>query len=116
VNPTLQDPDTGLPYAGDFRPAPHPAVVKILGTAELEHEGRELTALTAEIDGLDAGSASTWRIVTMAGGRDRWPTGEFVVSTKPPWRIPWRGVLLSACLAALAGVLYLRWRLGRPPA
>ena len=116
VNPTLQDPDTGLPYAGDFRPAPHPAVVKILGTAELEHEGRELTALTAEIDGLDAGSASTWRIVTMAGGRDRWPTGEFVVLTKPPWRIPWRGVLLSACLAALAGVLYLRWRLGRPPA
>ncbi len=115
-NPTLQDPATGLPYAGDFRPAPHPAVVKILGTAELEHEGRELTALTAAIDGLDAGTASTWRVVTMAGGRDRWPTGEFVVSTKPPWQIPWRGVLLWACFAALAGVLYLRWRLGRPPA
>jgi hypothetical protein len=114
-SPTVFNPATGLPYAGDFRPAPHPAEVKVLGTKDIEHEGRELTVLTAEIEGLDAGTASTWRIVTMAGGRDRWPTGEFVVSTKPPWRIPWRGVLLSACLAALAGVLYLRWRLGRPP-
>ena len=116
INPTLRNPATGLPYAGDFRPAPHAAQVKILGTKQVEHEGRRLTLLWADIDGLDPGTSTTWRVVTMAGGRDRWPTGEFVISTKPPWRIPWRAVLLWGCLAALAGVLYLRWRLNRPPA
>gem|GEM_PF-2435531 len=115
-NPTVYDPATGLPYAGDFRPAPHPAEVKILGTKEIEHEGRALTVLSAEIEGLPAGTATTWRVVTMAGGRDRWPTGEFVVTTKPPWRMPWRAVFLWGCVAALAAVLYLRWRLRRPPA
>jgi len=112
----LTDEKTGLPYAGDFLPQPHPqATARVVGTSTMEHEGRELTVLLADIDGLDPGSASLWRVVTMTGGQDRWPTGEFQVLTLPPWRFPWHGALLSAAMVALGGLLYLRWRLNRPP-
>jgi hypothetical protein len=115
-NPTLQDPATGLPYAGDFRVAPHPtAKATVVGTANTEHEGRELTVLVATIEGLDPGTSTTWRVVTMADGKDRWPTGEFIVSTLPPWQFPWRQAMLVAAFIALAAVLYLRWRINRAP-
>ncbi|MEX1044587.1 MAG: hypothetical protein WEC73_00540 [Chthoniobacterales bacterium] len=112
----MVDEKTGLPYAGDFLPQPHPdATVQVLGTTTMEHEGRELTVLVANVEGLAPGSASLWRVVTMAEGRDRWPTGEFQVHTLPPWQFPWRNALLAAAFLALAAVLYLRWRLNRPP-
>jgi inorganic pyrophosphatase len=115
-NPVLQDPDTGLFYPGDFRVAPHPtAKATVVGTANTEHEGRELTVLVATIEELDPGTSTTWRVVTMADGQDRWPTGEFIVSTLPPWQFPWRQAMLVAALIALAAVLYLRWRLHRVP-
>ena len=115
-NPTLQDPATGLPYPGDFRIAPHPtAKATVIGIANTEHEGRELTVLVASIEELDPGTSTTWRVVTMADGQDRWPTGEFIVSTLPPWQFPWRQAMLVAAFSALAAVLYLRWRLNRAP-
>jgi hypothetical protein len=95
---------------------PHPdASVQMLGSSEIEHEGRQLTVLFASIDGLTPGTSTTWRAVTMAGDKDRWPTGEFVVTTLPPWNFPWRHALLIAAFIALAAVLYLRWRVNRPP-
>jgi hypothetical protein len=112
----MTDKKTGLPYAGDFLPQPHPeAIVQVLGTTTIEHEGRELTVLVADIEGLAPGSASLWRVVTMADGQDRWPTGEFIVSTLPPWQVPWRQAMLAAAFIALAAVLYLRWRINRAP-
>jgi hypothetical protein len=111
----MTDEQTGLPYAGDFIPQPHPAQVQLLGTSTIEHEGRELTVLVADIEGLTPGSASLWRVVTMADGQDRWPTGEFQVTTLPPWQFPWRSAFLAAACIALVAVLYLRWRLNRPP-
>jgi hypothetical protein len=115
-NPTLLDKTTGLPYPGDFRVAPHPtAQATVAGMANTEHEGRELTVLLATIEGLDPGTSTTWRVVTMADGKDRWPTGEFIVSTLPPWRFPWRQAMLVAAFVALAAVLYLRWRINRAP-
>jgi len=111
----MTDEQTGLPYAGDFIPQPHPAQVQLLGTSTIEHEGRELTVLVADIEGLTPGSASLWRVVTMADGQDRWPTGEFQVTTLPPWQFPWRSAFLAAAFIALVAVLYLRWRLNRPP-
>lgn len=115
-NPTLLDKTTGLPYPGDFRVAPHPtAKATVAGMANTEHEGRELTVLLATIEGLDPGTSTTWRVVTMADGKDRWPTGEFIVSTLPPWRFPWRQAMLVAAFVALAAVLYLRWRINRAP-
>lgn len=115
-NTTLLDEATGLPYAGDFRVVPHPtAKATVVGMANTEYEGRELTVLVATIEGLNPGTSTTWRIVTMADGKDRWPTGEFIVSTLPPWQFPWRKALLIAAFIALAGVLYLRWRINRAP-
>ena len=112
----MVDERTGLPYAGDFLPQPHPeATVQVLGTTTIEHEGRELTVLVANVEGLTPGSATLWRVVTMAQGKDRWPTGEFGVYTLPPWQFPWRNAFLAAAFIALAAVLYLRWRLNRPP-
>jgi hypothetical protein len=116
IRPLVVDEKTGLPRVGDFLPRPLPeAGVKVLGAATVEHEGRELTVFIADVEGLAPGSASLWRVVTMAQGRDRRPTGEFLVHTLPPWQLPWRGVLLAAAFAALAAVLYLRWRRHRPP-
>jgi hypothetical protein len=115
-NPTLLDKNTGLPYPGDFRTVPHPtAKATVVGMANTEYEGRELTVLAATIEGLNAGTSTTWRVVTMADGKDRWPTGEFIVTTLPPWRFPWRQAMLIAAFAALAAVLYLRWRINRAP-
>ena len=114
-NPTLLDPVTKLPYPGDFQPVPHPATVQIQGTSDLEHEGKKLTVLYASIEGLTPGTSTTWRAVTMADGKDRWPTGEFIVTTLPPWRFPWRNAFLVAAFIGLAVVLYLRWRLNRRP-
>ena len=115
-NPTLLDKNTGLPYPGDFRTVPHPtAKATVVGMANTEYEGRELTVLAATIEGLNAGTSTTWRVVTMADGKDRWPTGEFIVTTLPPWRFPWHQAMLIAAFAALAAVLYLRWRINRAP-
>ena len=115
-NPTLQDQSTGLPYPGDFRAHPHPSArAQVAGVAEIEHEGRELTVLVAAIEGLDPGTSTTWRVVTMKDGQDRWPTGEFIVGTLPPWQFPWRQATLVAAFVALAAVLYLRWRINRAP-
>jgi hypothetical protein len=114
-HPGFLDSATGLPYTGDFHPVSHPAAVRILGTSEIEHEGKKLTVLLASIEGLSPGTSTTWRAVTMAGGKDRWPTGEFIVATLPPWRFPWRNALLVTAFISLAVVLYLRWRLNRPP-
>jgi len=114
--PTLLDKNTGLPYPGDFRTVPHPtAKATVVGMANTEYEGRELSVLAATIEGLNAGTSTTWRVVTMADGKDRWPTGEFIVTTLPPWRFPWRQAMLIAAFAALAAVLYLRWRINRAP-
>jgi len=103
------DPATGFGTYGEFAPAPHAGDVRITRTNELENEGQKLSLIEAEIDGLNE-PVSVWRIVTMAGSEDRWPTGEFYVRTLPPWRFPWTRAALAGCALALAGVLTLNWR------
>jgi hypothetical protein len=53
--------------------------------------------------------------VPTAGGKDFAPTGEFVVTTLPPWRLSWPSVFFWGGLVLLAGVFFLRWRINRVP-
>jgi hypothetical protein len=111
-----QDEETGMLRVGEFLPHPHPsATATVLGTSEAAHDGRRLTALAATIEGLEPGTSTTWRVVTMAGADDLRATSEFTVRTLPPWQFPRRQALLVAALFALAAILYLRWRVNRAP-
>ena len=87
---------------------PHGGQVSILGVSPAEHEGTQLSVVVATIDGLQAGTATMWRLVPLAGEESLTPTGEFLVPTEPPWRPPWRTIFLGLLFAVLAAVLWLR--------
>lgn len=104
------DATTGIPHSPAFVVTPDPGEWQILGTRGLTHEGREMTMVVAKIEGLPTDHSSLWRLVTMGDGKDRWPTSEFIVSTLPPWQMPWRKILLGAGVAVTFVLLWVRWR------
>lgn len=102
------DPVTGIPRRPTYEPMPHGGKVSILGVSPAEHQGTQLSVVVATIDGLQAGTATMWRLVPLAGEESLTPTGEFLVPTEPPWRPPWRTIFLGLLFAVLAAVLWLR--------
>ena len=102
------DPVTGVPLRPKYELVPHGGQVSILGVSQAEHEGTQLSVVVATIDGLQAGTATMWRLVPLAGEESLTPTGEFLVPTEPPWRPPWRTIFLGLLFAVLATVLWLR--------
>ena len=94
---------------------PPEASVKILPLGEVMAEGRKLTVCKARIDGLPRGTRTWWRAVPTGPSGELAPTNVFPVDTLPAPPFPWRTVAIGALCALLAGVLYLRWHLNRPP-
>lgn len=110
------EPKTGIPGAPKFEILDPPeATVEILGLAEAESAGRQLTVCAARIEGLPAGTRTYWRAVPSGPSGELAPTNVFLVDTLPLPPFPWQTVAIGALCALLAGVLYLRWRLNRPP-
>ena len=94
---------------------PHGGKVTFVSQGRTQQGGKDLLMVVARIDGLEPGAGTTWRLVPTAGGKDLPPTGEFVVTTLPPWRLAWSSVFFWGGLVLLAGVFYLRWRSNRVP-
>ena len=110
------DPQTGIPGAPRFKTIDPPeANVEVLGLGEVTAEGRKLTLGVARIDGLPRGTRTYWRVVPTGPSGELAPTNVLLVDTLPVPPFPWRTVAIGALCALLAGVLYLRWRLNRPP-
>ena len=110
------DPQTGIPGAPRFKIIDPPeANVEILGLGEVTAEGRKLTLGVARIDGLPRGTRTYWRVVPTGPSGELAPTNVLLVDTLPVPPFPWRTVAIGALCALLVGVLYLRWRLNRPP-
>ena len=110
------DPQTGIPGAPRFKTIDPPeANVEILGLGEVTAEGRKLTLGVARIDGLPRGTRTYWRVVPTGPSGELPPTNVLLVDTLPVPPFPWRTVAIGALCALLLGVLYLRWRLNRPP-
>ena len=110
------DPQTGIPGAPRFKTIDPPeANVEILGLGEVTAEGRKLTLGVARIDGLPRGTRTYWRVVPTGPSGELAPTNVLLVDTLPVPPFPWRTVAIGALCALLVGVLYLRWRLNRPP-
>ena len=110
------DPQTGIPGAPKFKIIDPPeANIEILGLGEVTAEGRKLTLGAARIDGLPRGTRTYWRAVPTGPSGELPPTHVLLVDTLPVPPFPWRAVAIGALCALLAGVLYLRWRLNRPP-
>ena len=110
------DPQTGIPGAPRFKIIDPPeANVEILGLGEVTAKGLELTVCAARIDGLPRGTRTYWRIVPTGPSGELAPTNVLLVDTLPAPPFPWRTVAIGALCALLAGVLYLRWHLNRPP-
>ncbi len=110
------DPQTGIPGAPRFKTIDPPeANVEVLGLGEVTAEGRKLTLGVARIDGLPRGTRTYWRVVPTGPSGELAPTHVLLVDTLPVPPFPWRTVAIGALCALLAGVLYLRWRLNRPP-
>ena len=109
------DPASGLPRSPEFQVMPHEGKVTFISKGRTQQGGKDLLMVVATIDGLQPGSGTTWRLVPTAGGKDLAPTGEFVVTTLPPWRLSWSSVFFWGGLMLLAGVFYLRWRINRVP-
>jgi hypothetical protein len=110
------DPQTGINGAPKFKIIDPPeANIEILGLGEVTAEGRKLTLGAARIDGLPRGTRTYWRVVPTGPSGELAPTIGFLVDTLPVTPFPWRTVAISALCALLAGALYLRWRLNRPP-
>ena len=111
------DPETHIPQAQEFkRMEPPGAEVELLGVAEDEAEGKKVTVCTARISGLPEGLATFWRIIPLGEEKELPATDIIVVKTLPRPPFPWNTLLLVALTLLLAGVLYLRWRMNRPPA
>lgn len=109
--------DTSRPGPPEFRVVAHPeGGAEVAGIGMAEHEGRKLTVVSAQVRGLEAGTASFWRLVPLAGKRELPPTQEMLVGTLPVPPFPWDTVWLVLAFMLLAGVLFLRWRQNRPPA
>ena len=110
------DPQTGIPGAPRFKIIDPPeANVEILGLGEVTAKGLELTVCAARIDGLPRGTRTYWRVVPTGPSGELAPTNVLLVDTLPAPPFPWRTVAIGALCALLAGVLYLRWHLNRPP-
>ena len=110
------DPQSGIPGAPRFKTIDPPeANIEILGLGEVTAEGRKLTLGVARIDGLPRGTRTYWRVVPTGPSGELAPTHVLLVDTLPVPPFPWRTVAIGALCALLAGVLYLRWRLNRPP-
>ena len=110
------DPQTGIPGAPRFKTIDPPeANVEVLGLGEVTAEGRKLTLGVARIDGLPRGTRTYWRVVPTGPSGELPPTNVLLVDTLPVPPFPWRTVAIGALCALLVGVLYLRWRLNRPP-
>ena len=110
------DSKTKIPQAPEFkRMEPPGAEVELLGVAEGEAEGKKFTVCTARISGLPEGSATFWRIIPFGEEKELPATDIIVVKTLPRPPFPWNTLLLVTLTLLLAGVLYLRWRLNRPP-
>lgn len=110
------DPKTQIPQAPEFEKMDPPeAQVELLGMAEGEAEGKKFTVCTARISGLERGSRTYWRIIPEGEKGGMPPTNVIFVDTLPRPPFPWNTILLSALILLLAGVLYLRWRMNRPP-
>lgn len=100
-----------LPEGAEFIPTPLDAGLEVAAsTGQAESEAGKLTVLEARLSGLPAGSATAWRAVPLAGDRSLPPTDIVLVRTTPPPPFPWTALWLSVAGAALAGLLYLRWR------
>jgi hypothetical protein len=111
------DPKTGIPQAPRFEKIDPPgAKVEYLGLAEGEADGKKFTICAARIRELQPGSRTYWRIVPEGEKGGLPPTTVMLVDTLPRPPFPWNTVLLSALVLLLVGVLYLRWRINRPPA
>ena len=95
---------------------PPGAEVELLGVAEDEAEGKKVTVCTARISGLPEGLATFWRIIPLGEEKELPATDIIVVKTLPRPPFPWNTLLLVALTLLLAGVLYLRWKMNRPPA
>jgi hypothetical protein len=111
------DPQTEIPGAPVFEKIDSPGTtIEILGTYAGEHEERKLSVFLARVSGLDAGTRTYWRLVPETADGELPPTPVFLIDTQPRPPFPWNTVLLVALILLLAGVLYLRWRINRPPA
>lgn len=111
------DPKTQIPQAPEFEKMDPPeAEVELLGLADGEAEGKKFTICAARISKLEAGSRTYWRIVPEVAKGALPPTTVILVDTLPRPPFPWNTVLLGTLVLLLAGVLYLRWKMNRPPA
>jgi hypothetical protein len=111
------DQKTGIPQTPLFEKIDPPgAEVELLGLAEGEADGKKFTICAARIGELEAGSRTYWRIVPEGPKGTLPPTTVMLVDTLPRPPFPWNTVLLGALILLLAGVLYLRWKINRPPA
>lgn len=64
----------------------------------------------AVIEGLTPGTRTFWRLKQSRADGAPLVSGEISVATEPSWEVPWRGVIIGVCLAALAVIYYLRRR------
>jgi hypothetical protein len=111
------DPQTGIPAAPVFEIIDPPGTtIELLGTYAAEHEERKLSVFLARVSGLDAGTRTYWRLVPETAGGELPPTPVFLIDTQPRPPFPWNTLVLIILGLLLAGVLYLRWRINRPPA
>jgi hypothetical protein len=111
------DPKTGIPQAPRFKKIDPPeAKVEYLGLAEGEGDGKKFTICTARISELQSGSRTYWRVVPEGAKGALPPTNVILIDTLPRPPFPWNTALLGALVLLLVGVLYLRWRINRPPA
>jgi len=109
------DPKTEKILRNEFATEKHTTGTTAVDFKLVQANDKKYARIEAHIGGLSAGTRSFWRIVPVAGNKDLPPTREVAVSTQPPWQFPWRSVFLTAACALLAWVLYLRWKLSRPP-
>jgi hypothetical protein len=111
------DPKTRLPKQPTeyVEIDPPEAKVEYLGLAEGEADGKKFTICTARISELQSGSRTYWRVVPEGAKGALPPTNVIFVDTLPRPPFPWNNVLLGTLVLLLTGVLYLRWRINRPP-
>ena len=110
------DPQTEIPGAPVFEKIESPGTtIELLGTYSAEHEERKLSVFLARVSGLDAGTRTYWRLVLETADGELPPTPVFLIDTQPRPPFPWNTLLLVTLCVLLAGVLYLRWRINRPP-
>ena len=110
------DAKTGIPGTPEFEPlVPPGAEIEVLFFGEGEAQGNKLTVCAARIDGLEPGTRTYWRLVPAGPSGDLPPTTVLLVDTIPPPPFPWNKVILGILTLLLVGILYLRWKINRPP-